>query len=150
MIILKVIKERGQPMEQKIEREWKSIVSPDRRARSMVMFEWDILSEEGRILRKTLKQIDCHNPRLAEFGGTDCSWACKKAIGKGMTRLEMEWLLVCGIIVAGIIWIVFYNIYMRPYLHLSGVLLFFGVPLFIGLILYYSWKMKSFSSRAQM
>ena len=32
------------------------------------------------------------------------------------------------------------------YLHLYGLLLFFGIPLIIGLILYYSLKMKSFSS----
>jgi hypothetical protein len=115
------------------------------------MCEWDILSETERILKKTLKQIDCHHPKLTKLGGADCNWACKKAIAKEeMTRLGMEWLLVCGIMVAGIIWIMFYSIYMGPYLHLPGLLLFFGIPLFIGLILYYSWKMKSLSSRAPM
>ena len=138
-------------MEKKIERGWKSIVCPDGKEKVIVMCEWDILSEMGRILKKTLKQIDCYHPKLTELGGADCNWACKKAIAKEeMTRLGMEWLLVCGIMVAGIIWIVFYSIYMRPYLHLSGVLLFFGIPLFVLLIIYYSWKMKSFSSRAQM
>jgi len=151
MITLKVIKERRQSMEKKIEREWKSIVCPDGKEKVIVMCEWDILSEMGRILKKTLKQIDCHNPKLTEFGGADCNWACKKAIAKeGTTELGMEWLLVCAIIVGGIIWIVFYSIYMGPYLHLSGLFLLFGIPLFIGLVLYYSWKMMSFSYKAQM
>jgi hypothetical protein len=138
-------------MEKKMEREWKSIVCPDGKEKVIVMCEWDILSETERILKKTLKQIDCHHPKLTKLGGADCNWACKKAIAKEeMTRLGMEWLLVCGIMVAGIIWIMFYSIYMGPYLHLPGLLLFFGIPLFIGLILYYSWKMKSLSSRAPM
>ena len=130
-------------MEQKISREWKSIVCPDGKAQSVVMSEWDILSEEGRIVKKTLKQIDCHNPRLAEFGGTDCRWVCEKAIAKEeMTRSRMEWLFVCAILVGGILWIVFYNIYLRPYLHLYGLILFFGLPSLIGLMLYYTWKMR--------
>jgi len=117
----------------------------------MVMCEWDILSEMGRILKKTLKQIDCHNPKLTEFGRADCHWACKKAIGKeGTSGLAMEWLLVCAIIVGGIVWIAFYSICIGPYLHLSGLFLLFGIPLFIGLILYCSWRMISFSSKAQM
>lgn len=117
----------------------------------MVMCEWDILLEMGRIFKKTLKQIDCHNPKLTEFGGADCNWACKKAIAKeGTTGLGIEWLLACAIIVGGIIWIVFYSIYMGSYLHLSGLFLLFGIPLFIGLVLYYSSKMMSFRYKAQM
>ncbi len=129
-------------MEQKRVREWKSIVCPDGKAQSRVMCEWDILSEEDRIVKKTLKQIDCHSPRLAEFGGTDCSWVCQKAIAKEeMTRSRMELLLVCAAFVGGIFWIVFYNIYLKPVLHLYGLVVFFGLPLLIILMLYYTWKM---------
>ena len=138
-------------MEQKIAREWKSIVCPDGKEKAIVMCEWDILSEVGRILKKTLKQIDCHNPKLTEFGGADCNWACRKVIAKEeITRWGSEFLLVCAILIAGIIWIVIYGIYMRPYFHLSGLLLLFGIPLFISLILYYRWKKISSSSKAQM
>ena len=28
------------------------------------MCEWDVLSKEGRILKRTLRQIDCHNAEL--------------------------------------------------------------------------------------
>jgi len=77
-------------MEKKIEREWKSIVCPDGKEKVIVMCEWDIFSEMERILKKTLKQIDCHHPKLAELGGADCNWACKKAIAKEeMNRLGM-------------------------------------------------------------
>ena len=128
-------------MEQKTVREWKSIICPDGKAQSMVMSEWDIVSEENRIVKKTLKQIDCHNPRLVEFGGTDCSWACKKAIAKKeMTRSKIEWLWVCAILVGGILWIASYDIYLRPYLHLYGLVVFLGLPLLISLMLYYIWK----------
>ena len=138
-------------MEQKIAREWKSIVCPDGKEKAIVMCEWDILSEVGGIVKKTLKQIDCHNPKLTELGGADCNWACTKAIAKEeMTRSTMEWLLVCAILTGGIIWIVIYGIYMRPYFHLSGLLLLFGIPLFISFMLYYSWKMISSSSKVQM
>lgn len=130
-------------MEQKMEREWKSIVCPDRKEKAVVMCEWDILSEGGRILKKTLKQIDCYNPRLTEFGGTDCSWTCEKAIAKEeTTKSGMEWLLVCAILVGGILWIVVYDMYLRPYLHLYGLFLFFGLPFLITLMLYYTWKMR--------
>ncbi len=128
-------------MEQKIVREWRSMVCPDG-GQSAVMSEWDILSEEGRVLKKTLKQIDCHNPRLAEFGGTDCSWACREAIAKEeMAESRVEWLLVCAIFVGGIFWIIFYDIYLRPYLHLYGLFVFFGLPFLLSLMLYYTWKM---------
>lgn len=138
-------------MERKIERGWKSIVCPDRKEKVIVMCEWEILSEMGSTLKKTLKQIDCHNPKLTEFGGADCNWGCKKAIAKeGTTRSGMEWLWVCAISVGGILWIVFYDIYLRPHLHLYGLLVFLGLPLLISLMLYYSWKMMNFSSKAQM
>ena len=128
-------------MEQKKEREWKSIVCPDWNEKAVIMCEWQILSEEGRILTKTLKQIDCYNPRLTEFGGTDCNWACEKAIAKEeMTRSGMEWLLVCAILVGGILWIVFYDMYLRPSLHLYGLFLFFGLPFLTSLMFYYTWK----------
>ena len=48
----------------------------------MVMCEWDIVSDGGRIFRRTLKQIDCRNPKLTEFGETDCNWNCEGVIAK--------------------------------------------------------------------
>ena len=129
-------------MEQKIAREWKSIVCPDAKAQSTVMSEWDIRSKEGRLLKKNLKQIDCHNPRLAEFGGTDCSWGCQKAIAKEeTTKSRMELLFVCAIFVGGILWIVFYDLYLKPHLHLYGLVVFLGLPFLISLMVYYTWKM---------
>jgi hypothetical protein len=47
------------------------------------MVEWDIVSEKGRIVKKSLRQIDCHDPQLAQFGGADCGWGCERIIGKG-------------------------------------------------------------------
>jgi len=129
-------------MEKRIERQWKSIVCPDGKEESVVMCEWNILSEEGRILKRVLKQIDCHNPRLIEFGGKDCSWTCEKLIeNQAMTRSGMEWLWVCCILVGGILWIASYDMYVRPYLHLYGLILFAGIPFFLSLMLYYTWKM---------
>ncbi len=69
-------------MEQKTEREFKSIRCPERKEKTLVMCEWDIVSGEGRIFRRTLKQIDCFNPKLTEFGGTDCNWGCERVITK--------------------------------------------------------------------
>jgi hypothetical protein len=48
----------------------------------MLMCEWDVESKGGRILKRRLKQIDCSNPRLTEFGGVDCQWGCEDVIGK--------------------------------------------------------------------
>ena len=42
-------------MEQKIEREWISIVCPEGKEKILVMCKWDIVSREGRIFRRTLK-----------------------------------------------------------------------------------------------
>ena len=129
-------------MEQRVERKWESIVCPDGKAQSVVMSEWNILSGETGILKKTLRQMDCHNPRLAELGGTDCSWGCEKAIAKEeLARSRMEWLLVCAVVVGGILWIAFYNTYLRPSLHLYGLILFLGLPFLLSLMLYYIWKM---------
>ena len=69
-------------MEQKIEREWKSIVCPEGEEKTMVMCEREIVSGGGRIFRRSLKQIDCRNPKLTGFGGTDCNWSCEKVIVK--------------------------------------------------------------------
>ena len=80
--ILKVIEERRKPMEQKIEREWISIGCPEGKENTLVMCEWDIVSEKGRILRRTLMLIDCHNPQLTEFERTDCNWGCERAIAR--------------------------------------------------------------------
>jgi hypothetical protein len=132
-------------MGQKIEREWKSIVCPDWKEKTAVIREWNILSEKGNGLQRTLTLIDCHNPRLSEFGGSDCNWTCEKAIAKpGTIKSEVEQLLVSIILAAGILWIGFYNIYISPHLHLYGLFLFFGIPFVIGLMLYYGWKMMRY------
>ena len=73
-------------MEQKIEREWKAILCPQNKDKTLMMCEWDIVSKQGRIIKKTLKQIDCRNPRLTEFGGAGCNWACEKVLAKGERR----------------------------------------------------------------
>jgi hypothetical protein len=129
-------------MEQKTVREWKSIVCPDGKAPSMVMFEWDILSEEDRIVKKTLRQMDCHNRRLTEFGGRDCSWECQKTVAdEGMTKSRMELFWVCAIFLSGILWIFFYDVHLKPFLHLYGLIVFFGLPFLIILMFFYTWKM---------
>ena len=46
------------------------------------MVEWDIVSEKGRLLERSLRQIDCHHPRLTQFGGEDCEWGCEGVIGR--------------------------------------------------------------------
>ena len=128
-------------MEQRIEREWKSIVCPDGKGKSVVMCEWNILSEEGRFLKRILRQIDCHNPRLTEFGGKDCSWRCEKSIEKQeVTKSGTEWLWVCCILGVGLLWIAFYDVYMAPYLHRYGLFLLVGIPSFISLMFYGTWK----------
>jgi hypothetical protein len=77
-----LLPERRMVLEQKIDREWKSILCPRGKGRTSMICEWDIVFEKGRILKRTLKQIDCHNPQLTEFGGKDCSWECEGMIGK--------------------------------------------------------------------
>jgi len=129
-------------MDSKLEREWKSIVCPAWKEKTLVMCEWDTRSNGDRI-KRTLKRIDCYNPRLTELGGTDCGWACEKAVTREeMSRSGMEWLLVCAILLAGILWILFYDVYMSPYLHFYGLSLFLGIPCLISLMLYYIWKMS--------
>ena len=64
------------------EREWNSILCPERQCRTMVMCEWDVLSKEGRILRRTLRQIDCHNAELVQFGGRECKLGCEEVMRK--------------------------------------------------------------------
>jgi len=136
----------GRPlMEQKMEREGRLIVCPEWKEKTMIMCEWNIVSEGANILQRTLQQIDCYNPRLSELGGTGCNWACEKAIAKvGTIRSGLDVLLVCAILAAGILWIAFYNLYISPYLHLYGLFLFIGVPVFMGLMLYYSRKVMIF------
>jgi hypothetical protein len=63
------ISERRKSLVQEIEREWKSILCPEGKGGARVMCEWDIVSEKGRILKRTLKQMDCRCPQLMEFGG---------------------------------------------------------------------------------
>jgi hypothetical protein len=69
-------------MEQKSEREWRWIACPAGKTRTLVMCEWDIVSGEGRIFKRTLRQVDCHHPGLTEFGGRDCNWDCERIISK--------------------------------------------------------------------
>lgn len=69
-------------MEEKREREWKSVLCPEGKGRAWVMCEMNILSEKGRILEKTLRLMDCHNRCLTEFGGGGCRWECEGVIGK--------------------------------------------------------------------
>jgi hypothetical protein len=70
-------------LEQKTEREWKSICCPGEKGKTLIMVEWEIVSEKDRILKKSLRQIDCHRPQLAQFGGVDCEWGCEGLFGKG-------------------------------------------------------------------
>ena len=69
-------------MEKKVEREWKSVLCPEGNERTSVMCEWDLLCEGGRILKRTLRQINCFHPKLTEFGREDCHWLCEDVIGK--------------------------------------------------------------------
>ena len=69
-------------MEQKIEREWKSIRCPGREDKVLVMVEWGLSSEKGRIFSRRLRQIDCHDPQLTRFGGVDCKRGCERVIAK--------------------------------------------------------------------
>jgi hypothetical protein len=129
-------------MEQKVEREWKEFLCPERKEKSVVMSEWDILSEKGQILKKTRRQMDCHNPRLAEFGGPDCRWTCDEAaVSEQTARPGREWLLVCTMLAGAFFWIIFYGMVIKPHLHFYGLILFFGFPFFIGLMLNTIWKM---------
>jgi len=69
-------------LEQKIEREWKSIKCPGRGDKTVIMAEWDIVLEKGRILKRSLRQIDCHHPQLTEFGAETCKWGCEGVMEK--------------------------------------------------------------------
>jgi len=69
-------------VDRRIEREWQSVLCPGGKGRVQVMSEWDVLSEKGRILKRTLRQIDCHDSCLCELGGADCNWKCEEVIGK--------------------------------------------------------------------
>ena len=67
-------------MEQRMEREWKMIRCPQKGERTTVMCEWDVTFKGGRILKRTLRQIDCHDPQLGVFGGCGCDWPCQQII----------------------------------------------------------------------
>jgi len=69
-------------LEHKREREWKSILCPGDKNKAFIMVEWDVLSEKGRILKRSLHQIDCHHSKLAKLGGLDCEWGCERIIVK--------------------------------------------------------------------
>jgi hypothetical protein len=76
------LSDRRRALEQKREREWKSVACPEGKGRALVMLEWVVVSEKGRILERSLKQIDCQNPELTAFGGADCNWKCEGVITK--------------------------------------------------------------------
>jgi len=69
-------------LEQKTEREWKSIICPRGKDKTLIMVEWNIISEKGRILKRALRQLDCHHPPLTILGGCGCEWGCEEVIGK--------------------------------------------------------------------
>jgi len=75
------IKER-RTSEEMGEKEWNSILCPERQCRTMVMCEWDVLLKERRILKRTLRRIDCYNAELVQFGGMECKWGCEAVIRK--------------------------------------------------------------------
>ena len=63
--------------------------------------------------------------------------------------------LVIGVIIFWILWVAFYIIYIRPYIlwfffvHLKvssfsifvHLIIMFGIPLFVFILIYYIWKM---------
>jgi hypothetical protein len=67
------------------------------------------------------------------------------------TRLIIESVLACTIMIGGIIWFACYKMYICDYMHWQLQLnrfpiyghcfLLFGIPFFIGLVFYSSWKM---------
>jgi hypothetical protein len=69
-------------LEKKRERERSSISCPGGQGNALVMCEWEVLSVKGRIVGRSLKQIDCFHPELMRFGGSDCNWECEKVIAK--------------------------------------------------------------------
>jgi len=76
------LSDRGRALEQTREREWKLVTCPEGKGGALVMLEWDVVSEKGRILKRSLKQVDCQNARLSVFGGEDCNWKCEGVIAK--------------------------------------------------------------------
>jgi hypothetical protein len=69
-------------LEQTIEREWKSIRCPKEQDKRSVMIKWNIVSKKGCILKRSLREIDCHHPAWTTFGGGDCEWGCEGVIGR--------------------------------------------------------------------
>lgn len=69
-------------MQRRVEREWKSILCPEKGQEALVACEWEVVAEKGCILERHLKQIDCHNPELTRFGAADCRWECERTIRK--------------------------------------------------------------------
>jgi len=74
--------ERRETLEQRVEREWKSVRCPHGEGRVRLMCEWKVIAVEGRILKKELTLIDCHHPPLARFGGESCGWDCMKVVSR--------------------------------------------------------------------
>jgi len=69
-------------MAKRVERERMSILCPERGQKSVLLCEWEVEAAQGRILKRRLKQIDCHNPDLPVFGGAECHWGCEEVIRK--------------------------------------------------------------------
>ncbi len=67
-------------MDHRVEREWKTVLCPERNERTRLLCEWSTVCEKGRILQRTLKGIDCFSPMLAELGGPECRWECQGVI----------------------------------------------------------------------
>ena len=65
-------------------------------------------------------------------------------------RSIVESGLACALMIGGIIWVLFYEIYICDYMHWKLQLnrfpiyghcfIFFGIPFFIGLVFYFGWK----------
>ena len=72
--------ERRGTLEQRVEREWKSVRCPHGEGRVRLMCEWKVIAVEGRILKKELTLIDCHHPRWSLFGGEGCQWECEQGV----------------------------------------------------------------------
>ena len=67
-------------MEQRVEREWKSVRCPQGEGRIRIMCEWKVIAVEGRVLKRELTLIDCHHPLLARLEGGSCGWGCMEAV----------------------------------------------------------------------
>jgi hypothetical protein len=61
----------GDNMPEQIKRVSRSIVCPDGKECTEVLIEWTVVKG-----KKVLRQIDCSNPMLSNYGLEDCKWTC--------------------------------------------------------------------------